>query len=181
MAMVGLAVSLAAALGACGRLPGTTKTVEAKAWVADVCGVLRPWDKDVKAALNGPDDRNLNAEQPEDAKALIDDALSKAIKATDNAHEGLEDVGEPDIDQGPEVAKETRSLMTKSAAALRTGRKGVQALKTDDKETFDREATAVLKKMHKDIAAADNGLEQLHAPEVEKLFKNEPSCKNKDD
>ena len=165
---------------ACGGDDGGGNTVSAGEYAASICGEVGEWFGTIQAQTQDLQDATDNLEGDLDgAKEQIQRYLDEVIEATDELLNGVGAAGEPDVDEGDEVAAELQAGFERVRAEFEKASGEIDAVSTDDAEEFVAEFERIGGRLQDGSALEDafSGLERFSDNEdLDRAFDEEDAC-----
>ena len=164
-----LAVVLVAGLGGCASGP------DAQEWAGQVCRALEPWRSDIDDLTTEANAAMSPKSSPAQAKQDLEDLLSGAAEATDEARVDIVDAGVPDVESGESIAKRFVDALEATRDAYRNARDGVAKLDSGDAGFYDSVAK-VMKRLSSDYDDVPQ-VAQLDNDELRDAFNSAEQCR----
>lgn len=178
-AALGLALLLAGGLVSCGGddggdVGGSSESVTAEAYAADVCGAMQDWitgiqerTQDLGAGLSGGD--------AEAGKQVLVDLLSEMSSSTGELVSAVEDAGIPDVEGGEEAADSLVSAFEEVQGILEGAQADVEDLPTDP-QGFQQGAAELGPTIQQALTSVGESLEEPESEDLKNAFEEEETC-----
>jgi hypothetical protein len=150
--------------------------VEPKEWTATVCAAMTPWRKQI-TDLNGKAQKQMasakSAAQTQDTLVTL---LHGGEEASEKARKAVEDAGEPDVDNGEQIAKQFTDSLTAIRDAYGHAGRAIGALPTTNNDDFYDGVVDVITRMNQEYAAGVLDVTKLESAELRRAFDENPAC-----
>jgi hypothetical protein len=178
--ILALAVAaLAAAAGCGGGGGGSSNTVTPEAWSASVCGAVSGWVEDLQADSAAFGDTVSDASSISDVRDQMVEFIDGTIERTDEMLNEVEAAGQPDVEDGGDIADLFQEQLTKFKTALEEARATAEDL-PDDQAGFAQGAQEIGATMTSVGTEIGQGFEAVqdkyHSEELRAAFEAEPAC-----
>ena len=119
---------MAAVLSACGDSEPTTREAASSETAAVVCGMLRRWNNDIAASINGTSDAITDADDPETANAVLLDGFDDLIRVAEGHRAEVDDLDLPVSNERDRLLEDLRGGADEAIAALEEQRTEIEDL-----------------------------------------------------
>lgn len=180
-AALGLTLLLAGGLAGCGGDEGggegdggSTETVSAEAYAADVCGAMQDW-------ITGIQDRtqalgeSFTSGDAEAGKDVLVELMSEMSSATGELVTAVEEAGVPDVEGGEEASDSLVSAFEEVQGILDEAQADVEELPSDP-QGFQQGAAELGPTIQEALTSVGESLEEPESEELKTAFENEESC-----
>ncbi len=179
MKILAVAVATAALAVAAGCGGGSSNAVDPPVWSSGVCKAAGAWVTDIQAQAETLGDSLTSSTTIPEVRDKLVQFLDDAIARTDEMLDEVEAAGEPDVDDGGEIADFLLDELTSFKTALEEARTKAEAL-PDDPTAFTAGTTEIGASLEKVGSEAGQGIEDLQkkytSPELTKAFDEDPDC-----
>ncbi|SRR6266516_1731356 len=158
------------ALTACGR---ADPPVPHRAWVTNVCQVLKPWRLELEALNRQTADRMKSATTPAQAREHLLRLLDQARQVSEAARSGVAGAGVPDVADGVVIEQRFVDALAGVRDAYGKAHQAVQKLSDD---SFYAGVTQAMDTLNQDYARAGVNTGRLASADLRKDFDEVPGC-----
>ncbi len=150
-------------------------------WAGGVCTAVGTWVTDVQARAADFQSAVSDVTDPAAAKAQLATFADEVIAQTDTMLSGVEAAGEPDVDDGQQLAADLNTGLAAVKPVFEELKTGVAALPTDSPEAFtaaaDQLTTTLNQGMETFGTSFDAVSSKYQSDELEQAFADNEACK----
>jgi hypothetical protein len=186
IAALGLTLALAVGLAACGgdeggdgggsgdEGGGSSESVTAGAYAADVCGAIQDWVTGVQERTLALSD-TFTSNDPQEGKDALATLMTDISAETGELVTAVEDSGVPEVDGGEEAADSLVSAFEQIQGILDDAAADIEDLPTDP-QAFQQAAAELGPTLEQALSGVGSSIEKPDSEELRDAFENEETC-----
>ena len=162
-------------LGACGGGGGGSK-VSASNYVNGICTNIRSWVEQVRQRQTDLQSQLTPGISPQQGQDLLRGFFDKVISDTENAVNGVRNIGIPDVPNGGTIASVFVSALDRAKTALETARGGVDSLPTNNPTAFKQAADQLGSEVKGSLNGIGSAFNGLKSSQLDQAAKTASAC-----
>ena len=158
-------------MSACGDDP-----VAVDDYANDLCTALTGWTEELRDRQTELQEGAAPGQSPEADRDALQRFVDGAVAASDGLVEDVEAAGEPDIEDGEEVADAFRAAVEQTRSELEDAQADVTDIPTDSAQAYRAAVEEFVAQIRGTLEGIDEQLQDVDAPELDMALDEATAC-----